>query len=130
MHSQRAGSDNMIAIWPTGKVGIGMNPPAEKLSVQTATNNYGLIHTDGNVTVGTYAGGSNITGGWIGTKSNHPLMFFTNNSSEAMTLLQNGSVGIGTNAPAAKLHLSSNSASGYPQLLLEENDNDYARISL
>ncbi|MEO6404397.1 MAG: hypothetical protein ABIY51_15615 [Ferruginibacter sp.] len=119
----------VVALLQNNNFGIGTTSPTERLTVQTATNNYGLNHTDGNVTVGTYVGGANLTGGFIGTKSNHPLMFFTNNSGEQMTLLQNGSLGIGTLGPVAKLHLFSNSATGYPQLLVEENDNDYARIN-
>ncbi len=89
----------------TGNVGIGTATPLVKLSVQTGTGNYGIIHTDGTVTVGTYIGNSE---GWLGTKSNHPLTFFTNNSNEQMTLLPSGNVGIGTAAPSAKLHIAGN----------------------
>ena len=89
----------------TGNVGIGTATPLVKLSVQTGTGNYGIIHTDGTVTVGTYIGNNE---GWMGTKSNHPLTFFTNNSNEQMTLLPSGNVGIGTAAPSAKLHIAGN----------------------
>lgn len=84
----------------TGNVGIGTTTPLVKLSVQTGTGNYGIIHSDGTVTVGTYIGNSK---GWLGTKSNHPLTFFTNNSNEQMTLLTNGNFGIGTVLPTSKL---------------------------
>ena len=88
-----------------GNVGIGATAPIAKLSVQTGSGNYGIIHTDGTITVGTYIGNSK---GWLGTKSNHPLSFFTNNSNEQMTLLANGNFGIGTINPLAKLHISGN----------------------
>jgi hypothetical protein len=86
-------------------VGIGTTTPPVKLSVQTSTGNYGIIHTDGNITLGTYIGNGE---GWLGTKSNHPLTFFTNNSNEQMTLLPNGNFGIGTISPLAKLHIAGN----------------------
>jgi len=83
-----------------GNVGIGTATPLSKLSVQTATGNYGITHSDGTVTMGTYIGSGK---GWIGSKSNHPLAFFTNNSNEQMTLLPNGNFGIGTTIPPTKL---------------------------
>ncbi len=89
----------------SGNVGIGATAPLAKLSVQTGTGNYGIIHTDGTTTVGTYIGNGK---GWLGTKSNHPLSFFTNNSNEQMTLVANGNFGIGTINPLAKLHIAGN----------------------
>lgn len=89
----------------TANVGIGTTTPLSKLSVQTPTNSYGITHTDGTVTVGSYVG---FNEGWLGTRSNHPLTFFTNNSLEQMTVLQNGNVGIGTNLPDHRLTVSSN----------------------
>ena len=77
----------------TGSVGIGTPTPSEKLTVQTAGANYGLVHTDGITTVGTWIGTNNFfPGGWIGTKSNHPLNFFTAGSASKMTILTNGNV--------------------------------------
>ncbi|MEO6403956.1 MAG: tail fiber domain-containing protein [Ferruginibacter sp.] len=97
---------NNFALLPgvggTGNVGIGTSTPLAKLSVQTGGNNYGLIHTDGITTVGTYIGNNK---GWLGTRSNHPLSFFTYNSTEQMTLLQNGNLGIGTTSPSSILNV-------------------------
>jgi hypothetical protein len=53
-------------------VGIGNNNPTDKLTVSTVSGNYGLIHTDGTISVGTWVGNG---AGYIGTKSVHPLRF-------------------------------------------------------
>ena len=89
----------------TGNVGIGISTPASKLNVLTPSNSHGITHTDGTITVGTYVG---LGEGWLGTRSNHPLTFFTNNSLEQMTLLPSGNFGIGTNLPDYRLNISSN----------------------
>ncbi|MBK6777380.1 MAG: hypothetical protein IPG74_16600 [Flavobacteriales bacterium] len=39
-----------------GNVGIGTNAPTDKLTVRTATSNFGFTHTDGTITVGSYVG--------------------------------------------------------------------------
>jgi hypothetical protein len=70
-------------------VGIGTPAPAFRLTVKTATGNYGMVHTDGTVTVGSFVGGS-TGGGWFGTRSNHSLSFFTNDGGPAMTLETSG----------------------------------------
>lgn len=88
----------------TNFVGIGTTAPADKLTVQTATSTYGLTHTDGTITVGSFVGGS-AGGGWYGTKSNHNLHFFTNNGAAQMTLTTGGNVGIGTTTPTVKFEL-------------------------
>jgi hypothetical protein len=91
-----------------GNVGIGTTSPLSKLTVQGS--GYGLTHTSGAVTLGTFittaAGGS----GWLGTKSNHPLSFFTNDGLPQMTLDISGNVGIGTAAPTTKLYVLSSTA--------------------
>jgi len=88
-------------------VGIGTTTPAYKLTVQTQTNQFGLVHTDGGVTLASYIGTfQGALGGWLGTRTNHPLNFFTNNSAQQMTLLPNGNVGIGTINPTNKLQIN------------------------
>jgi hypothetical protein len=77
-------------------VGIGTTAPSDKLTVQTATANYGVSHTDGTVSVGTYVGSGY---GWLGTKTAHPLAFFTGGGNAQMTIQTNGNVGIGNVVP-------------------------------
>lgn len=81
-------------------VGIGTTAPVDRLTVRTATNEFGVTVTDGNVALSSIA--SNTVGA-LGTKSNHPLAFFTNNGNAQITLLPNGHVGIGTSNPARAL---------------------------
>jgi hypothetical protein len=90
----------------TGWVGIGTNAPFAKLAVQ-APDGYGFIHSNGVVKLGTYIGdgGIGINGGWFGTQSDHPLMFFTKNGTARMTILQNGNVGVGVTDPGHLLDI-------------------------
>jgi hypothetical protein len=79
-------------------VGIGTTSPTDKLTVQTAPNSSGITHTDGTRRLTTFLGGS-TNGAWLGTVSNHPLSFFTDNRDARLTIGTNGSVGIGTSNP-------------------------------
>ena len=69
-------------------VGIGTTQPSERLTIKTATNSFGIVHTDGTAIIGSYVGGGGAQpyGGWIGTRTIHPLIFFAGNSGPAMIL--------------------------------------------
>lgn len=91
----------------TGEVSIGTDDltNGNKLFVRTAPGNYGITHSDGTITLSTFTGGTQPFA-YIGTQSNHPLSFFTNNSPSQAILLPNGNFGIGTNSPSVKLEVN------------------------
>lgn len=86
-----------------GNIGIGTTTPTSKLTAFTSNFSYGFSQTNGTTTVSSYI---DPTGGWLGTRSNHPLYFFTNGGLQQMTLATNGNFGIGTAAPNTRLTLS------------------------
>jgi hypothetical protein len=95
-----------LTIADYGYVGVGGNAtvPAFPLTINTGSLGYGLVHSDGIREVGTFV---NSSGGWLGTRSDHPLHFFTKDSLPQMTLATSGSLGIGTSAPTGKLDVRS-----------------------
>ncbi len=86
-----------------GNTGIGTTP-AFKLHVEAP--GYGLVHSNGAVQVGTYASGA---AGWLGTRSSHPLYFFTGDSLQQVTLSTAGRLGIGHTDPLRRLHVRGDS---------------------
>jgi len=69
-------------------VGIGTSSPSTKLTVVSSTN-AGIAVNDG--TVNTILYNTTSTNGSLGTTTNHPMAFYTNNS-EKMRILSTGSI--------------------------------------
>jgi hypothetical protein len=93
----RTDDGDVLLTTNTGNVGIGSTAtPTSQLMITTPSNSYGVTHTDGTVSVGTFISGA---AGWLGTRTNHPLYMFTNNSGVQATLNTNGLFGIGNNNP-------------------------------
>ena len=86
-------------------VGIGTSSPEHKLQVNTGEG-YGISHTNGSVNVATVV--TNVDGGYIGTKSNHPFRLYANNVNNQFILTPSGNVGIGEVNPLQKLHVGGN----------------------
>ncbi|MBS1935926.1 MAG: hypothetical protein JST96_18145, partial [Bacteroidetes bacterium] len=87
-------------------VGIGTLTPAYPLTLQTSGSlgSWGVMHTDGNVYLGSFIYQSGIAE--FGTRSNHPLYFFTNNSDAPPALAIDATgkyVGINTTNPQTHL---------------------------
>jgi subtilisin-like proprotein convertase family protein/uncharacterized protein YaiE (UPF0345 family) len=84
-----------MSILQNGNVGIGDLNPADKLTILTASGVAGLSHTNGIVNLKTIV---NVSGGFMGTMSNHPFSLMAAGTSN-LTLLQNGNVGVGVANP-------------------------------
>jgi hypothetical protein len=96
-----------------GSVGVGTPTPGAKLTVATPSGSvfsaYGIEHTDGAVRLTTYIDGS---AGWFGTRSNHPLNFFTNDGLPSLTIGPTGSVSMSGGGPGIFTIGSPNGESG------------------
>jgi hypothetical protein len=107
---------NNISSSNTGNVGIGVTNPTYALQVENTLGNPEIsvrgsaypivssISTTNNVkTVIQSLGDNNL--GFVGTLSNHPLRLVVNGDSK-MSILSNGFIGIGTNAPSSALEIN------------------------
>ncbi|MEP7108582.1 MAG: tail fiber domain-containing protein [Ferruginibacter sp.] len=74
----------------------------EKLTVVSPAGQYGITHTDNNVSVSTLITAGN---GYIGTKTNQPFSLYAG-FNIGLTLATNGNIGIGT--PTHKLEVIGN----------------------
>lgn len=98
-----------------GKVGIGTSTPISPMTIFSSQDVfYGWIHTDGIRELASFVDES---GGWLGTRSNHDLQFFTNNSNPKMTLTTDGKLGIGTKTPEYRFEISDVKPFGTPDPL-------------
>ena len=95
-------------------VGIRTTNPDSPLVVKSDNSSYGIISTNGTVDMGTFVGSYGpYDGGWLGTRTNHPLYLFTYDSTDPnVTIDVSGRVGVGTAWPSSTLQL----ATGYLQL--------------
>jgi hypothetical protein len=83
-------------------VGIGTIAPSEKLTIETASSNYGLLHTAGDMEVGSYI---DENGCFYGTKSDHNLGFFVDGGGSQLTITKKG-IGVGTTSPHSPLEVN------------------------
>jgi hypothetical protein len=90
------GTTPSLTVSTKGNVGIGTDTPGSKFEVHTGTGVYGFMHSDGNIKVASYVGGSSsgAAGGWLGTNSNHPLHLFVNGGQPALTVNTNNTVSV------------------------------------
>ncbi len=92
----------------SGTTEIGSYKPDGSFTTTTAPGAFGFTHNDtGGRSIATYC---NANAGWIGTISNHPLFFYTNNSIEQMALSTAGNLGIGRAAATNKLEVEGNAS--------------------
>src|SRR6056300_1650459 len=90
-----------------GFVGIGTDDPDYELEVSTASNSR-ITASNTSYSVVNHLQ-ADLSGGWVGTLSNHPLIIKTNNT-EKVRVTTAGNVGIGTTSPQGKLDINTETA--------------------
>ena len=104
-----------------GNVGIGTTGPNDNLTIKNSAAYKGLSITGGDVPRMTLVddGGNTLaiqagdSVSQIGTRTNNPLYFYTNSTTDqitspAMAIATSGNVGIGTTGPSQKLDVAGN----------------------
>ncbi|MFK7884849.1 MAG: hypothetical protein AB8F26_11775 [Phycisphaerales bacterium] len=93
-----------ITVTADNRVGFGTEAPTFPLELHANARGFAHIDPASGVNLGTYA---NSFGGWIGTYSDSPLFFFTNDSAPLMAIDTDGqvSVGLGFTSALARLHV-------------------------
>lgn len=100
-------------------VGLFQSPVSKRPTIQfsESTNN-------------TLSSGMSIEYNGLGNGPDNEIRINAVGGQPVFTIENNGETGIGTTAPNGKLHVVSNGAGTYPQLLLfEESTTDYARLN-
>jgi hypothetical protein len=120
------GNLTRMAISSAGNVGIGTTNPSEKLAVAGGVN---IDYAQANVgtLVSSLRFGDSTSGEGIASKKNaggnqYGLDFYTG-SQHRMAINSTGSVGVGTNAPGARLHVSG--SDGSSGLAMQINNHVY-----
>jgi hypothetical protein len=95
-----------LHVYPTGEIVVGDNTTGSfgRFTVETTNNSYGISHIsqEGNI-IATRIGG---TSAGIGTFSNTNMRLFCNGANALIIDAANGNIGVGTDAPGARLHVA------------------------
>ncbi len=86
------------------RLGIGTASPSYAVDITTSATSAYLSTTNGTVQA-VYGTSNGASAGLLGTFTNHPQVFWTNNA-ERMRITAAGDVGIGTSSPSNLLHVS------------------------
>jgi hypothetical protein len=110
-----------LSIQNGGNVGIGTTSPSNPFEVRSANSvtagghgNVVFADLGGNagVTLGWYADGTSVTGGWMRSITSLPFFIGTAGAPQALSIANNGNVGIGTSDPQVRLHVAATSGYG------------------
>jgi len=89
----------------SGNVGIGTSSPGTKLHVAAAANSGVLVSSTDGTTFKGIAFNTSDSQFTVGTQTNHPVGFYTNNTERAR-IDSSGNLGIGTSSPSNPLDVN------------------------
>ena len=142
-HETTQYQSEIMSVTDNGRVGVGVTEPGATLHVKSdpflAAYPHVMIEDDGDGTARLQFKNNTPAGAWdvIGYNTNtaagsylHIDNIFNNSRTTVMHIQGNGSVGMGVATAEGRLHIQSNSSTGFPQLKLEETESEYARIKM